>query len=199
MSIILQLIPSGTLIEALGDDVALDFGLTIVASGTGFLRETMNELIDKSLTRINRNIESNFLIIQGDITPLPSQSVVDLIILQTECLLSIRSNEIARVNPSIKKVRLEEIELEFSDVDTLRSKDINSKFSFCAELEKVLLQYRVNIIGAGISGEIIWDGNTRRFEDVDHDGQHRHRHFNPLPDAGTNPNNDSVDGIGRDC
>ncbi len=187
MSIILNLLPSGTLIEEMQTKIVTDLALTIDASGANTITKVdMDVIFEKSVDRINRELVLTLQISNGDFVIRPEEAVIDLIVLQGECLLSKRQNELSKNNPAIKRVRLEDIELEFTDVGNLRSKDIDLKFGFCAELENALSRKRADIISdiAGNDGEIIWDGTTRRFEDTDHGGTtHSHRHFNPLTDG----------------
>lgn len=190
MAVILTSLPSGTLVAALQDAAINDLSLTIAASGTGTITQgALDVIFEKSVRRINRKLELLIEILAGDLTPRPDEAVLDLVILQTECLLYKRINEQAKFSPGIKRVRLEAIELEFSDVGSLRSKDLDAKHGICQELDTAMNQYKAENATSD-SGDIIWAGSTRRHEVVDHDNTSTHTHFNSIPDGGSSVNND---------
>lgn len=195
MAVILSLLPSGTLIAALQEAVVVDLGLTIAASGTNTVTQTvMDSFIEKGIRRINRELELSLEISGGDITPArPDESVLDLITLQTECLLHKRQVELATTSSGrgVKRVKLEAIEVEFDLVD--KTKNLDAKYGYCQELKDALLKYQ-GAKAAADGASIIWDGTERRWEEVDHDGTTRDEvHYNQRPDGGKHPGIDPGD------
>ena len=195
MAVILTLLPSGTLISALQNAVVVDLGLTIAASGTNTItQEIMDSFIEKGIRRINRELELALEIQGGDLIPArPAEAVLDLIILQTECLLHKRQVELATTSSGrgVKRVKLEAIEVEFDSVD--KTKNLDAKYGFCQELKDALLKYQ-GAKAAADGAEIIWSGSTRRWEIVDHDGTTADEiHYNQKPDGGKWPSVDPGD------
>lgn len=188
-----------TSISGLQSLAVSDFGLTIAASGTATIsQDTLDNLIEKSIINLNGKLDLG-LAISGDlITPEPTDSIKNLLLLNLECLMSKYLNEASKSSPEIKSVKLGDISLEFSDISEKRSKDIESKMGYCKGLEDAIMLYSIETT-SGL-GDIIWDGNTRRYEDVDHDGTtENHRHFNPLSDNGKNNNNQDYYGSDGRC
>lgn len=199
MAVILSLLPSGTLVEEMQLQIVTDVGLTIAASGENTITQTnMDTIFEKTVRRINRIVGLQTDVIGGDLVPRPSEDVLDLIVLQGECTLIQRDLELGKRNPNIKRVRLEAIELEFSDVGSARSRDLDAKFGFCADIERAIQRF---LAGDAVTdaGSIIWEGTTRHHEDVTHDDQTgSHRIFNPLiEDHHDNTHNDGEPGLGE--
>lgn len=184
MSIIVGSIPSGTLIATIQTEMTIDVGLSIAASGTATITQADVDIFtDKSIRRVNRKLGTSMVIAGGDITPTPTNALVDLVVLQGECLLSKWLNQKAATGQDrgVKMVKLEGIQIQFDDVDRLKNQD--SKYGFCAELEEAMKQYRVSDLAVN-AGELIWNGNSRRFEDADHDGTtYEHRHYDKQDDG----------------
>jgi len=185
MSVILSLVPSGTLIEEIQNAAVADAGLTIAASGTATITQAqMDTLTEKSVRRMNHQLGMTMGIAGGDITPSrPVDAVLDLITLQVECLISKWQSERAATGQDrgVRMVKLEGIQIEFDPVDRL--KNLDAKYGFCAELDEALKQYRVqrvHIEGASA----VWDGTEKRWVEVDHSStSEEHRHYNPLDDG----------------
>lgn len=185
MPIFLDPLPSGTLTDTIGLQTVTDLGLTISASGTNTITQTnLDILISKSISRINRRLETTFVVSNGDILPAPTIAELDLIVMQTECLLHKRLTELSTTSSGrgVKRVKLEAIEVEFDSVD--KSKGLNAKFGYCQDFQEAIVQYMASEF-ASSSGDIIWSGNTRRWEIIDHDSTtHPHIHFDQRSDGG---------------
>ena len=169
MSILLDPLPSGSALDTLSKQVVTDLGLVIDGSGIGSIdSEDLVILFEKSLSRLNRCLETCFVLDTGEIKPSPSKAHLDLIMLQTECLLHKRKVELSTgTERGVKRVKLEDIEVEFDSID--KSKNLDAKFGYCQELEDALLQFK-SAQNAADGASIIWDRNSRRWEEVDHDG-----------------------------
>ncbi len=196
MAVILTLLPSGTLIEAMQESVVADLGLSIAASGEATITQSLEDtLFEKSVRRINRKLSLEIEIVSGDLDPRPSEAVIDLIILQNECILQHNRNEkVKNSNAAVKMVKLEGIAVEFIDISKSRSADINAKYGFCSELNLALRQYHSSGPGSIDGADKIWSGSRRRWETATHDDTTSdHPHYDNMADGGTNL---PYDGIG---
>ena len=194
MPIVVSTIPSGTLVATLQEYIATDVGLSIAASGAGTVTQaTMDILFEKTLLFVNAAVGTEMAVLAGDIDPLPDDDLAALIVMQADCLLFQHNLEKSKNNPEIKRIRVDEIEVEFSDVTTYKSKDLDAKYGFCAIFENAMASYIQEHLVAG-AGDIIWQGNTRRWEDVDFDGTGRSTAYNPQPYIGNNPPPGGVNG-----
>ena len=194
MPVFLDPIPSGTIFDTLSEQVVVDLGLTVAASGTNTVSsDILTVIFEKSLSHLNRCLDTCFILENGAITPDPSKGELDLIVLQAECLLHKRQVELATTSAGrgVKRVKLEAIEVEFDSVD--KTKNLDAKFGYCQELEDALIKYRV-AQGTSEGAEIIWDGSTRRWEEVDHDNTTQDEvHYDQRPDGGKYPGVDPGD------
>lgn len=186
MPVILSTLPSGTLVEAMEEAIAADLGLTIAPSGDlTVTQEVMDIIFEKAVRDISRELTIAIEIEAGDLVPRPSEPILSLIILQGECLLYRRIVEVNKASRGIKRARLADIEIEFSDPTEIRSKDLDAKHGFCETLERALVQYKTDNVTSD-NADIIWEGTTRIYEDVNFDGQGQQTKFNPLTNLSDN-------------
>ena len=187
MPVFLDPLPSGSTIDTLSQQVVVDLGLTIGGSGVGSINGADLAIIfEKSLSRLNRCLETCFIIENGEIEPSPSKGELDLVMLQAECLLHKRKVELSTgTERGVKRVKLEAIEVEFDSVD--KSKNLDAKFGYCQELEDALLQFK-SAQAASDGADIIWSGEERRWQEVDHDNTTEpETHYNHRDDGNKFP------------
>lgn len=134
--------------------------------------EQIAAIIVKSIRRINLKLETSFQYIVGSsgIVPTPSETLGAFIVMQAECLLAkmIRSTAIS------KGIRVRDGD---SEIDTTAGFSGQNDLvnDICGELDKMISQYRAGLIGdndiASRYGQIIWYGNSKIIEELDHDGE----------------------------
>ena len=190
-------IPSGTTMSIIQDKALTDLGLSIAASGSNTVtQDTADTLFNKSVDRINRELGLSLQVVSGEFVPTPATAVLDLVVLQMECLTHKRQTELSTTGSGrgVKRVKLEDIEVEFDSVD--KAKNLDAKFGYCQEAQDALLKYKL-IRGHVDGSDIIWDGNTRRWEEVDHDGTTSlDKHYDHRSDGGQYPGVDPGDFLG---
>jgi hypothetical protein len=152
----------------LTDQIKLDLGIT-----TEFTDAQIVIFIEKALTRLNRRLnftgtvsELSFSSSTGLITPTPSESIHDLILLQTECLI-VKTRQATAVN---KGIRVRDGDSMIDTTAGFRGHgDVVS--SVCDELEEAIKTFLRDVEGAQKHGDLVWYGNSRIIETDDHDGQ----------------------------
>ncbi|MHA2341931.1 MAG: hypothetical protein ACXADW_08630 [Candidatus Hodarchaeales archaeon] len=149
--------------------VKLDLGLT-----TEFTQAQYETFVSKAITRINRRIRLtgtsdalSFNTTTGAITPTPNDSIFDLVLLQTECLI------VKRVVRDVvgRGIRVKDGETEI-DTTARFSGDREAVKDVCEELDDAIKDYLAS--GGDTSSryaDVIWYGNSRIIGTMDHDGQ----------------------------
>jgi hypothetical protein len=146
--------------------VKVDMGL----SDTDYTSSQYKSLVDKSLIRLNRRIStalvaSGSTTVQAIISPNPTDTILDLIILQTECLVA--QNQRRQAISKGIKVRDGD-----SSIDTTSSFGGHAQVvkDYCDEIDEAILDYIRDVNGANINGKLITYGNSNVIESVDHNG-----------------------------
>jgi hypothetical protein len=160
---------SFTNVDEISNQIREDIAIT-----AGEFTETQIEIfIVKSLNRLNRRLlltgttlELIFNDSTGTITPTPNADIQDLIVLQAECLIT-GSRQASAVS---KGIRVRDGD---SEIDTTAGFGGHNDVSrnLCGDLDKAIEDYLWNKKGAAQNGQIVWYGNQRIQEDMDHDGQ----------------------------
>lgn len=152
-----------TNIDNIIDIIKIDMGLT-----TEYTDSQYETLISKALRRLNRKIGTSLSISQttGTIDPSPTDTILDLIILQTECLIA----KNRRGQAVSKGIRVRDGD---SSIDTTASFSGHESVvrDYCDELDKAIDDYRAISDGAATYGDIVWYGNSPVTEELDHDGE----------------------------
>ena len=149
-----------------------------------FTDDQLNTFIDTGLKRLNRRIALTITITDGVLSAVPSSSQYDLIVLQTECIIGKRENYAA-----IRRgVRVKQDENEVDMSAGLGSFKEYVQGGVCQELEDALAEYIASgavELSSAVSdnAEIIWSGNQKVYEDIDHSGQQSERIWTPREDG----------------
>jgi hypothetical protein len=157
--------------SAIGDDDASDETYT---------DHQLNIFIRAALKRLKVRAGIDIAIANGVLAPVPTTEESALIGLQTQCMIAHRQFRSA----TLKGVKVKQ---DDSSVDTSAGlsglrESVSGDGSPCAQLEDLLREYLAKVAGAVETyGDAVWSGNSRLYEDVDHDGQHSERIFRPGP------------------
>jgi len=157
--------------SAIGDDDA---------SAETYTDYQLNIFIRSALKRLKVRAGIDIAIANGTLTPAPTAEESALIGLQTQCMIAHRQFRSA----ALKGVRVKQ---DDSSVDTAAGlgglrESVSGAGSPCAQLEDLLREYLAKVAGAVETyGEAVWSGNSKVYEDIDHDGQHNERIFRPGP------------------
>ena len=151
------------------DDVAhlvkVDMGL----SATDFTSSQYKTFIDKSLTRINSKISTVLIAsgisVQTSITPTPNDVILNLIILQTECIVA--KNK--RRQAIAKGIKVKDGD---SFIDTTSAFGGHGAVveDYCNDIDEAIQDYIRNTVGAGVNGKLITYGTSNVIEELDHNG-----------------------------
>jgi len=146
------------------DMIQTDLGLD-----SSFTESMINTFIIKAIRRINRRLgftgTSNEISIDFErklITPTPNDTILDLIIMQTECL--IMKNKSGKAGSS--GIRLKDGDSEV-DLGAGAKVTIDLTNSICKELNDAIIEYLYRVT----QGDVIWYGNRRITQDMDHDNE----------------------------
>jgi hypothetical protein len=156
---------------AIGDDDPAD---------ETFTDQQLNIFIKASLKRLGVRVGMAIAITNGVLAPAATAGESGLISLQAQCIIAQRQFRTA----SLKGVKVSQDE---SSVDTSAGlgglrESVSGAGSPCQQLEDLIREYLAKIAGAvETHGTAVWSGNSRIYEDVDHDGQHSERIFKPGP------------------
>lgn len=159
----------------LASDVAIDIGDAITASGA-------LTYIDKAIRRSNRRLHltgtSNEITtttgVSGIITA-PDDSSIDILIMQTECMI-VKTKQGEAVSNGMG-IRIKGGSDEVDTTVALRGHDSAVK-NVCDELKEAIDDYLKEAeYGANTAANagLIWYGEQRKYEDADHDGQYYER------------------------
>lgn len=155
------------------DQVKLDLGLT-----TEFTSEQLNTFIKKALNRLNRRLEltgtSGQLSLNtstGLISPTPSPTILDFIVLQTECLITKRDRRVAIG----KGIRVRDGETEIDTTASFRGWHDTVR-DICDELKEAIEDFmededKKTYQTAFNDADNVWYGNSNICEDLFHNGQ----------------------------
>jgi hypothetical protein len=153
-------------------DNVIEIIKTNMGLDTEYTQTEYETFISKALRRLNRRLfftgTTSVLSISsstGSITPTPNDTIFDLIILQSECLIS---KNIRRQAVS-KGIRVRDGD---SEIDTTAGFSGHSDVvkDFCGELEDAIKDYLVNHDGAGQHGDMIGYADQEIYEVLDHNG-----------------------------
>lgn len=134
--------------------------------------DELDILIQKSIDRLNlklklqgTNREMSYSSSTGAITPTPTSSLTALIVMQGECLIAKRR----QASGAKSGLRMQQ---DSDFVDTTRGltsqKDLSQ--TICDELRGCIADYLRGVDGAAEYGDLVWQGNSRAFEDAEFDG-----------------------------
>jgi hypothetical protein len=142
--------------------------------------ESLQDFLQKAIIRLNGrlvaagatttiSVDDNCnVIVSGDY----AATLHSLLLLQTECLIA-KKRHFDAVSKGIK------IKSGSDEVDTTAAfrgyQDVSK--SICNELNDALVEF-TDLLKKGATenyADMIWYGNQRKYEDVDHDGQHQER------------------------
>jgi len=148
------------------DQISVDLDL-----GDTYTDEELAVFIKKALNRLNRklrfcgtDLEMTFDSMTGEVTPTPNCTILDLILLQVECMI-LKSSRITAVGKGIR-VRDGDSEVDTTAGFSGRNAVVSDA---CSELtdaiKDFLWQQTAN------DGEIIWYGNSRIIGIMDHNGE----------------------------
>jgi hypothetical protein len=162
-------------LQNITDLVKLDLGLT----DDDYTDVQFQQFTQKAINRINRRLqltgtssELSFDEGTGTITPTPNSTIFDFIIMQIECFI-VRNLRKVAVGKGIR-VRDGETEIDTTAGFGGHRDQVND---VCGELDEAVDDYLKQLDKDEFSSvvsenaEIIWYGNTRTCEDLDHDGQ----------------------------
>jgi hypothetical protein len=153
------------------ESVKLDLGLT-----TEYTVAQYRRFIEKTLRRLNRRLRFTSsttpaaLSYDADtdiITPTPTDTIMDLIILQMECLVSKERRRDA-VGKGIK------VKDGDTAIDTTASFSGHSAVvnDFCGDCDQAIKEYlQHNVDNPADYGDIVWYGNRKIEADMTHDGE----------------------------
>lgn len=167
-TVVAALVPSFDNLTNIKNDIKTDLGIT-----TEFTDTELTTFIQKALNRLNRRLnyvgtsqELSFDSGLGVILPTPSTALLDLITLQSECLIASRS----RVSAVAKGIRVRDGD---SEIDTTASFGGHNAIvrELCEELTLGINQFLYNQAGVAQHAKVSWYGNRRIEADMDHDGQ----------------------------
>jgi hypothetical protein len=145
-----------------------------------FTDQQLNIFIRASLKRLKVRVGLAMVIDNGVLDPVPSTEESALVGLQAQCMIAHRQFRTA----SLKGVKVRQDE---SSVDTAAGlvglrESVAGDHSPCQQLEDLIKEYLTKVVGAVETfGQAVWSGNSRIYEDVDHEGQHHERIFKPGP------------------
>lgn len=162
-------------VSGLVEHVMLDVGSTGMTSGTATL------FVTKAVRRLNRRLHligtvSAMAVSGAYVLGADNDDFQDFIVMQAECLIAKRQQGEA----VSKGIRIRSGQDEIDTTAGFRGYgDVTS--SICDELEEAIADYLEEAEkAAGYStvaedGAMIWYGEQRKYEDVDHDGQYSER------------------------
>ena len=158
--------------SAIGDD-----GVTLTYTDAQlniFIRQALNLLSTKVAIAITINTST------GEFSSDPGAEQAALISLQVQCLIARRDFKTAAGKGV--RVKQDENEVDTSAGLTGLQSTVDGDYSPCAELDRLVVLYLSSVNGGvADNAEAIWSGNSRIYEDVDHDGQQDERIYRPGP------------------
>lgn len=157
--------------DDLAEDVSIDMGDVVSASGA-------LTYIPKAIRRVNRRLHfcdtSNEITCDASgIITAPDCGVIDILILQTECMIA-KTNQGEAVD---KGIRIRSGQDEVDTTAAFGGYDSAVK-NVCEELKDAIEDYLKEAeYGANTAANagLIWYGEQRKYEDAEHDGQHYER------------------------
>lgn len=168
-----SLSPSFDNVQDIKEQTKLDLGLT-----TEFTDAQLTVFIQKAINRINRRLELTGTSLElsfdsgtGTITPIPNATILDFLVMQTECLIIKRDRRVAVG----KGIRVKDGETE---IDTTASfAGFNDAVrDICDELDQAVKDYLAKkdeekILDVSDAGEIVWYGNSSIRAAMTHNNQ----------------------------
>ena len=135
-----------------------------------------------ALKRLNRILGWSFSIVDDEISPVPNDGESDLILLQTECLIATRER-----NTAIRKgvnVKQDDSSIDTTGNLSAFNQAVGGEGGICTLLKEALVEYETSGANgvAALYGEIIWRGNSDKYNDADFNGQGNERLFRPGED-----------------
>ena len=162
-----SLLPSFSNVDNLVEQIKLDLGLT-----NEYTQSQYEIFIVKALNRINRKLaytgtvrELRFDDTTGTIIPTPNSTMLDIILLQIECLM-VKQSRKAAVS---KGIRVRDGDSQIDTTAGFGGHDSVVK-DICGELDDAIADALWGDDAVIDSAEIIWYGNSRIYADMDHDG-----------------------------
>ncbi len=145
----------------------IDAFQTDFADPTDITESQIRDLFVKAIRRVNRRIGGTFAYYAATsgISPTPTETQGDIILLQAECLFAKR-----RYSSAVSKG------ISVKDADT--AIDTTSAFagyrevqkSICDDLNDAIREYMLITAGAEVYGEVVWYANQNVIEEIDHNG-----------------------------
>lgn len=169
-----------TVSESLGgsfsdiDKITTQIKKDIALSATELTDSDIEVFIQKALDRLNLKLnfegtskELSFNDSLGTINPSPSSTIRAMIVMQAECLILKRRH----ADAVTKGIKVRDGDSEIDTTAGFRGHgDVVG--SVCDDLEVCISRFLSGQEGgAAEHGGLIWAGNSRNFEDADHDGQ----------------------------
>jgi len=166
----------------IAEDVSIDLGEMLTASGA-------LDYVNKSIRRINRRLHftgttNEVTIDASGIITFPDNAVADIMVLQMECL-AVKTQQGEAVSKGIR------IKSGSDEVDTTAGFGgyQNAVKNVCGELQQAIKDYLKEAEKDERSdtlseyGTLMWYGEQRKYEDVDHDGQYAEPNKHPFDSA----------------
>ena len=153
------------------ESVKLDLSL----GATDFTRDQYRRWIEKTIRTLNRRLkftgdttkQLSYSRSTNAISPSPNNDIMDLIILQMECLVGYE-----RYREAVGKgIKVKDGDTSIDTTASFRGHEAAAKL-FCEKCDEAIKDYlRTEVDSPADHGAIVWYGNRKIEADMDHDGE----------------------------